>query len=120
MDVSNRSEALLLRLLSASARRGEVIASNVANQNTPGYVRRTLRFEEALAAALRDGRTDPLAVEPEIREDRATPARPDGNNVDAELEANALRENRLLYEAYASILQGHYALLKGAITGGQA
>ena len=68
-----------------------------------------------LGEELRDG-GDAARVTPELAADLETPARPDGNNVSLELELNAMRENRLLYEAYSSILRSHFALLESAIT----
>lgn len=110
---------LLERLLAASELRGKVIAANIANANTPGYVRREVHFEELVRDALRRGARASDGLEPEIVSDVVTPARPDGNNVSLELELNALRENRLLYETYASILEGHFELLRTAITEGR-
>jgi flagellar basal-body rod protein FlgB len=111
----DRSEALLLRLLSASTERGRVIANNLANQNTPGYTRQVLRFEELVTSALNRRGADPLAVRPMVVEDTSSPRRHDGNNVNPELEANAGSENRLLYETYVAILQGRFQLLGTAI-----
>jgi flagellar basal body rod protein FlgB len=106
---------LLVRLLGACEQRARVVSANIANSNTPGYVRHMVRFEELLGDALRSG-ADVAAVAPEHVADVETPARPDGNNVSLELELNALRENRLLYEAYSSILRSHFALVESAIT----
>lgn len=115
MDVQTKPADLLVRLLGACEQRARVVSANIANSNTPGYVRRIVRFEELLGDALRSG-GDASAVAPEETRDLATPARPDGNNVSLELELNALRENRLLYEAYSSILRSQFALVESAIT----
>lgn len=114
-----RSETLLLNLLDASSERARVIANNLANQNTPGFTRRTVRFEDLLARALNDRRSDPLSVRHVEAPDMISPRRQDGNNVNPELEANAGRENRLLYEAYTAVLSGRYSRLDQAIIGGR-
>lgn len=106
---------LLVRLLGACETRARVVSANIANSNTPGYVRQVVHFEELLGQELERG-GDPASVAPEIETDLETPARPDGNNVSLELELNTMRENRLLYEAYSSILRSHFALLESAIT----
>jgi flagellar basal-body rod protein FlgB len=117
MDVGGPQTELLFQLMNATTLRAQVIAGNVANQNTPGYTRQTVDFEDRLRAALVAGdRVD--AIAPELREDRATPARPDGNNVTLEIELNAMRENRLLYETYATILGGHFELMRTSIKDG--
>lgn len=110
---------LLMRLMSASTQRARVIASNVANENTPGYSRQVLRFEDLLRDELARGSTDLGAIAPRIETDAVTPARPDGNNVNLELELGADRQNRLLFESYAAILQGHFDLLGVAIESGR-
>jgi flagellar basal-body rod protein FlgB len=109
---------LMVRLLGACELRARVVSANIANSNTPGYVRQVVRFEELLREELRGG-GDVANLAPELSPDLETPARPDGNNVSLELELNAMRENRLLYEAYSSILRSHFSLLESAISEGR-
>jgi flagellar basal-body rod protein FlgB len=118
MDAALGRGDLLMRLLAASNARTQVLANNIANQNTPGYVRQVLRFEELLRAARADG-LDLDRVQPELVGDTLTPGRPDGNNVNIELEMNAMRQNRLLYEAYAAILSTRFELLRAGIESGR-
>jgi flagellar basal-body rod protein FlgB len=111
-----RPTDLMVRLLGACELRAKVVSANIANSNTPGYVRQVVRFEELLGEELRRGGSA-AHVQPALLDDLETPARPDGNNVSLELELNSMRENRLLYETYSSILRSHFALLESAITG---
>ena len=112
--IDARHQTVLLELLKASTVRAEVIANNIANQNTPGFRREYVRFEDLLQKALRRG--DPIeGLEPRIERDELTAPRADGNNVTPELEVNALRENRLLYDTYMTILRGQYELLRASI-----
>jgi flagellar basal-body rod protein FlgB len=83
MDPLSLKDDLLSRLMSATTQRSRVIASNIANQNTPGYRRQVLRFEELLQDALHTGRSLERVV-PSLEEDLLTPARADGNNVNLE------------------------------------
>jgi flagellar basal-body rod protein FlgB len=105
---------LLLRLMSASTLRARAIAGNLSNLNTPGYLRREVRFEELLGKELRGGADlGRLArVAPELVQDELSPRSPDGNNVSMELEMNALRENQLLYDMYAAMLAGRTKLIE--------
>jgi flagellar basal-body rod protein FlgB len=119
MRLNGPQTDLLGRMLAASELRAKVIAANVAIQNTPGYVRQVVRFEDLLREALDDSGSDLAAIEPSIDFDEKSPARPDGNNVSLELELNAMRENRLLYETYAAMLAGHFDLLRAAVTEGR-
>lgn len=119
MDVGGNADWLLLKLLSAATLRARVIANNISNQNVPGFKRQVVRFEELLSARARDMSADLASVEPSVETDRLTPASPDGNNVNMEVESNAMRENRLLYELYASILQSRSEMVRASITEGR-
>ena len=119
MEVAGTNLDLLFRMMSASTERARVIASNIANENTPGYRRQVVRFEELLKGAADDNGGDLSSIVPRVEEDTLTPARADGNNVTLELELNASRQNRLLYETYASILQTHFELLRAGIESGR-
>lgn len=118
MDAVGGNLELLLRLMNASSERARVIAGNVANENTPGYRRQVVRFEELLGETLaRGGSTE--HIQPRVELDQLTPARADGNNVVMELEINASRQNRLLYETYATILQTQFELVRSSIESGR-
>ena len=119
MDATGPETKLLSRLLAASELRARVLNANIANSNTPGYKRQVVDFEDLLREALVKGSTASETLQPIVRADLETPARPDGNNVTLEAELNGLRENRLLYETYAAILANHFSLLDFAITGGR-
>ena len=54
---------------------------NLANENTPGFRRSVVQFEEHLRQALLSPSTDAALVEPRIVQDDVTPGGPDGNNV---------------------------------------
>jgi flagellar basal-body rod protein FlgB len=117
MDMLGPETRLLERLMSAAALRHKVLANNVSNQNTPGYKRQYVQFEDLLRQTLESG-GDLARVEPRVVTDEATPARPDGNNVNLELEENAQDENVLLFEAYAAILHNRFEILRASIDGG--
>ena len=52
-----QSKALVLR-----ADRQRIIASNIANADTPGYVARDFNFSQALQAATREGNSRKMAA----------------------------------------------------------
>ncbi len=118
MELRSEGSELMSRMMSAASQRARVLSNNIANQNTPGYLRRDMRFDEVFQAEVtrKPGpRQDPLEVEI----DTVTPAREDGNNVNLERELVALRENRLLYETCATILSSHSELMRAAIESGR-
>ena len=80
----------------------------------PGYKRRDVRFEELLREARRGDQT---SSPPGPRSRSIAPRRPDRrHNVNLELETTKARENRLMFELYASIFQSRMELIQSAIT----
>jgi len=119
------SQALAAALEGAAARQ-RAIAHNLANVDTPGFIRTDVAFEEALALALQRARLAPhraadllaaLSVRP--RHDRSTPARADGNNVDIDREMVALSRNALRYHAVSEALAARIRALRTAIHDGR-
>jgi flagellar basal-body rod protein FlgB len=119
MNVEANNVDMLVRLMGAATERGRAIANNVANESTPGYKRQVVRFEELLRDAIDSGARDLEDVQPALVTDTLTPAGPDGNNVNLELELNAGRQNRLLYDTYAAMLESHFELLRAGIESGR-
>ena len=115
MDVN--STETLLKLMSVAALRGRVLANNIANQNTPGYRRQEVRFEQDLLQEMERMRPALDKIAPRILADEAAVARTDGNTVSVEEEVSASRENRVLFELYAAILGGRMSILRSAING---
>ncbi len=101
-----------LRGLSARQR---VIADNVANIETPGFLAGTVDFESSLASAMADG-TDPEAVQPTYGRSLA-PTGVNGNNVDLDQETLALAQTNLRYQLGVAGVNNKLQLLKTAITG---
>ena len=117
-------EALRLR-----ARRSEVLASNLANADTPGYKARDFDFK----AMLRQEIQQPVrlaATRPgHIRNDQGLvastqmayriPQQPslDGNTVEIEREQTEFSANAMRYQASLSFLDGRIKGLKTAIKG---
>jgi flagellar basal-body rod protein FlgB len=112
---------LLMRLMSASTERARVASSNIANASTPGYRRQVVQFENILRERINEGATlaDLSDLQPTVVEDTVTASRPDGNNVNLELEINTERQNRLLYETYAALLQSHFDMIDTSIQSGR-
>lgn len=109
-----------------------VISSNVANADTPGYKAKTVEFETALRDALGVGNQLPTAetnpkhivhratdpVDPEIYDDPNGVESLDGNTVDRAGEMAKMAENQILYDASAEMLKRKLGMLKYAITEG--
>ena len=118
MDINTQNTALLMRLLDAASQRRDVLISNLANTETPGFQRKTVHFEDLLQNALRRGQ-DGADITPVVEVDAQALPRDDGNTVNLEQELNGLRENRLLYDSYNAMLGAHFEMLRSAIESGR-
>ena len=115
----------LAETLTLTQRRHEVLASNLANVETPGFRARELDFGSALRDAFAVQRPGELgaAAEPDdahvsVVEDRSAPARADGNTVDLDLQMAKLTANGTRYLALARLLAMRIGLVRSAINGG--
>jgi flagellar basal-body rod protein FlgB len=101
--------------LSLLQRRHEVLVSNVANLETPGYRARELDFGDALKAAFVHQERPPAVPRAEV--DANAPARADGNSVDIDLQMAKLGQNGGRYVSLAKIMSMRLALLRLAMEG---
>lgn len=126
--------SLMEKLLDAKWMRNAVLSNNIANDDTPGYKRSDVSFEEVLKKAL--GQNDlPLAtthenhignirtmedIKPSVYVQNDTTLRNDQNNVDIDKEMVELTQNTLSYNMTADQLQRSFQLLDAAISGGRS
>jgi len=108
----------LAQALTLHQQRHEVLASNVANVETPGYRAKELDFGAALKEAFAAAEEpEPWLPETRVLEDRDAPRRADGNTVDIDMQMAKLGANGGRYVALARILGHRLALLRQAIDG---
>lgn len=112
------------------ARRNEVLSSNIANADTPGYKARDVDFTTALKNAqggnLQLQKTSSLhsAGNPLMTSGGElmyrVPTQPslDGNTVQADVEQAAFAENAVQYRASLTFLNGTIQTLRYALKGG--
>lgn len=113
-------------------KRGEVLASNLANADTPGYLARDVDFKKALASASGTDSTLPLTITQQGQIDPQkqaaqqlayrVPTQPsmDGNTVDTQVEQANFAANGVHYQASLSFITAQIHMLRTAITGGQS
>jgi flagellar basal-body rod protein FlgB len=94
--------------------RQTVLAQNLANANTPGYVRKDVDFQSTLAAALQQGES-PDQVQFNVTTDGSAPMQADGNSVDADTESAKMSENGLQYQSLVAIAKGRLDIITSAI-----
>ncbi|HRD33458.1 MAG TPA: flagellar basal body rod protein FlgB [Rhodocyclaceae bacterium] len=123
--------------LNLQAQRQEMLASNIANADTPNYKARDIDFKGALQGVL--GRTDPgsqrapLALAQTARGHLGNPdvlpfaahigfrrelqSSVDGNTVNMDVERAAFAENSIHYEASVTFINGLLQGMQRAIAG---
>lgn len=114
----------LQKALDASWLRNEVISNNIANVDTPGYKRKTVKFEEFLSGEMKTGKiskgqTRLKSSDIMVSHDYSTLSyRSDGNNVDIENEMAELATNSLRYNTLIQKMNGDFQNLRKVIRGG--
>ena len=102
--------------LTRLSKRQRVIADNISNVETPGFLAGRVSFEDSLRQAVVSG-SDPSAVTPTV-ERSLQPTREDGNNVNLDQEMLSNVDTNLRYQLTLRALDSKYGLLHDAIKGG--
>jgi flagellar basal-body rod protein FlgB len=109
IDRLSQSIEHYMDLLSA---RQKVVASNIANADTPGYKTKDLNFQSEFQAAMG---SSPMPVEV-----ADLPVKNDGNNVSLDREARLLSENDMRFNLASSLMRNRLQLVKEAIHEGKS
>lgn len=129
------SFTLLQKSMDFRTKRNILLASNVANLETPGYKARDLVFENALGKAMKAQLPGPLRVtnakhmdgnralpldmvRPQLIRTSTSDAALDGNTVNLETEMAKLAENQIAYQAYTQMISQKFQALKTVIREG--
>ncbi|GAA3448012.1 flagellar basal body rod protein FlgB [Planomonospora venezuelensis] len=102
--------------LKGLAQRQRVIADNIANIETPGFLAGRVQFEEALRTAVKSG-SAPGQVEPETARS-LEPTRENGNNVNLDHETLSHMDTVLRYQTMLKALDAKHNLLRTVARGG--
>ena len=123
----DRTSKLLSKVLDFRAIRQSVIAGNLANAETPGYIQKEIPFEKELQKAFDNNSIKLATSEPghipgsdAVMENNYNPyklvreyGKPNELNIDTEMAK--MSQNNLLYEASTNLLSKKFALLKAII-----
>ena len=101
--------------LQLTTERQQLIVSNMANVDTPGYHTRDLDFESAMQHVMRgrDVQTTPAALDVQN-----LPERLDGNNVNIDRESLLLSQAQLQYQLGVQLVKSEFHKLYTAIKEG--
>lgn len=99
--------------LSFLTRRQEVVASNIANADTPGYKTRDVEMPGDFSSVFRQ-------FTPLTAETSGLTTRNDGNNVSIDRESRLLAENDIRFNLATQLLKGQVKGLRSAIEEGRS
>lgn len=121
MGLFDTTQIALEQALQGAAVRQQALANNIANANTPGFVRSDVDFHSQLAQALSS--SDPQAALEGVsfapQRDTSGATRVDGSNVDIDVEMSDLSQNALDYQTMAAVAKSRLHLITIALGGGQ-
>jgi len=134
--IFNGADKVQMVSLDQRHKRGEIISSNIANAETPGFRAQGYAFEEQLQALTNTGKGLAMNVShPKHMKNALTNAdgmlkpdiyvRPtedishDGNTVDMDEEMARMAQNQILFRSAVELLNRKVGVLKYAINGGR-
>ena len=135
----SRTATLVKDALNYRSMRQDMIASNIANADTPNYKPRDVSFEQALIAKkaallksnthqLKMAVTDAHHLKPKSETSSYKPtlffrdghmARNDGNSVDIDVETTEMSKNSVMYNALIGALKKDSAIFRSVIEASQ-
>ena len=104
--------SVIYAALNGLAARQRVIANNVANVETPGFIAGRVSFEDSLRAAIAEG--DPSGTSVSTLRS-ADPVNVNGNNVSLDNEVVGLTQTDLAYQLMIQAINQKFGLLRTAI-----
>lgn len=106
---------ILERMLDIAAARQKVLASNIANADTPGYKAKDISFQKELDRVL----SGAVPSGYEVYETVTTMPNRDGNTVNLDIEMAKVAENSLTYTTATQLMSMKIRMLKDVIKGGR-
>jgi flagellar basal-body rod protein FlgB len=108
--------SVIYAALNGLAARQRVIANNVANVETPGFIAGRVSFEDSLRSAIANG--DEASTISVSTRSSTDPVNVNGNNVSLDNEVVGLTQTDLAYQLMIQAINQKFGLLRTAIGGG--
>jgi len=102
----------LERYMDLLTARQKLVASNVANVDTPGYKTQDIDFKREFESH--------MGSEPEVINVPGLVSKNDGNNVNVDREARLLAENALRFNIASALVRGQISQIRAAIQEGRS
>jgi len=116
--------------LKLRSQRQQVLATNIANADTPNYKAQDLNFNQALQAALGGSSTksglvttnprhvtDAAAGNAQVQARKQSQSSADGNTVDMDVEQSQFAENALQYETLVTLINSNFKNINSVMQG---
>ena len=107
----DRTAGQLERYMDLLSIRQKLVATNIANAETPGYQTQDIDFQSEFQSA--------MSGLPRVQTVAGLPAKNDGNNVSLDRESRLLAENALRFNVASNLLRGQLQMVRLAIKEGQ-
>ena len=104
--------APLQRYLDLLSAREKLVASNIANGDTPGYKTKDIDFQFEFMSLVKGA--SPQTIEP-----TGLTEKPDGNNVSIDRETRLLSETAIRFNLATTLLRGELGMVRSAIQEGR-
>lgn len=96
MEILRTSQRVMEAALEVRSERAELLAGNIANADTPGYITRDIKFDDAMNRVLDDQGSSAVPSKDVLAPENL---RFDGNNVDVDQQVAKSYQNTLNYAA---------------------
>src|ERR1700730_2946590 len=112
-SVIDRTSNNIERYMDLLSARQKLVASNIANVDTPGYKTKDIDFHAELSNMFDSQEPNPVEVS-------GLKTKNDGNNVDMDREARLLSENALRFAVATNLARSEIQMVKNAIQEGKS
>ncbi len=134
MTTIQQNFAVLSKALDLRTQRHQVLASNIANADTPGYKARDFEFKMAMQGAMggsasagmamtargHQGGTNAAGASGALQFRSGNQAAADGNTVDMDVERSHITENALQYQIITQLISNKFQGLRTAMSNTQS
>jgi flagellar basal-body rod protein FlgB len=115
VEILGTEQRIMQAALEVRSVRSELLAENVANADTPGYLSRDVRFDDALSSVLGGAQPDAQTLADSVSVAQNLQA--NGNNEDVNQQLAKVSENALQYAATLKLYSDSSGRLKAASSG---
>ena len=102
----------LERYMDLLSARQRLVASNLANADTPGYRTQDIDFQREFLSMVEGGT-------PDVMQPAGLEEKPDGNNVSVDREARLLSENAIRFNLASTLVRSELKMVRNAIQEGR-